>query len=237
MSNRRTGLRLFHSPVVIGTDVRLLILVKWSFVCRGGEGTVETGKVFLSRSVTPLGTREVEGIGARFTVIPKRLYVCYKLSHAFWFHIGIIPVVLALAVVEPELSFDGTQFDLTVPEDTTTSIAQKRQTVVDWYIETAREELPNRSEEYCQKLGLSDIEIGVRTLRRRWGEYEDGQVSLHWRLILAPRKIQDYVVAHELAHVNHADHSDAFWNTVGTLVPDYRERREWLRVNGAALTV
>lgn len=62
-------------------------------------------------------------------------------------------------------------------------------------------------------------------------------ITLHWRLILAPRKIQDYVVANELAHCRHDEHSDAFWNTVGTLVPDYRERREWLRVKGGTLTV
>ena len=60
---------------------------------------------------------------------------------------------------------------------------------------------------------------------------------LHWRLILAPRKIQDYVVADELVHFWQEEYSDAFWNTVGTLVPDYRDRREWLRVNGNTLAV
>ncbi|MBS8121152.1 M48 family metallopeptidase [Haloferax volcanii] len=49
--------------------------------------------------------------------------------------------------------------------------------------------------------------------------------------------IQDYVVSHELAHFKHDEHSDAFWNTVGTLVPDYRKRREWLRIKGGPLTV
>ncbi|MFC4356539.1 M48 family metallopeptidase [Halobium salinum] len=97
--------------------------------------------------------------------------------------------------------------------------------------------MPERAEEYTQKLGTNDVNIKVREIARRWGEYRSGHVVLNWRLILAPRKIQDYVVAHELAHSKHGDHSDSFWNTVGTLVPDYRERREWLRVKGNTLSV
>jgi hypothetical protein len=71
----------------------------------------------------------------------------------------------------------------------------------------------------------------------RWGEFEDDAVGLNWRLVLAPVRIQDHVLAHELAHAVHGEHDDAFWNTVGTLVPDYEDRREWLRLHGNTLTV
>lgn len=140
-------------------------------------------------------------------------------------------------VPEPVLEFDGSRFLLRIPDGEPVTVERKRQQVVDWYVGQAREELPQRADEYMQRLGVDDIEIDVRSLKRRWGEYHDGRVSLHWRLILAPRKIQNYIVAHELAHSRHAEHSDSFWNTVGTLVPDYRDRREWLRVNGQKLRV
>lgn len=140
-------------------------------------------------------------------------------------------------VVQTTLEFDGTQFHLTSPCNSDVSVDRKRQVVTDWYLEAAKRELPTRADDYMAKLGVDDIEIDVRELPRRWGEYHSGRVTLNWRLVLAPRKIQDYVVAHELAHTKHDDHSDSFWNTVGTLVPDYRERREWLRVNGTSLTV
>jgi len=140
-------------------------------------------------------------------------------------------------VLEPELRFDGTRFELVVPESTPVNTRRKQQTVVDWYVQEAAEKLPERATSYIEKLGLDEVDIEVKTLKRRWGEYRPEKVSLHWRLILAPRKIQDYVVAHELAHFKHDEHSDAFWNTVGTLVPDYQERREWLRVKGGSLTV
>jgi hypothetical protein len=138
---------------------------------------------------------------------------------------------------EPELQFDGSQFILSVPHDRDVSTRRKRQAVVDWYYTTAERELPSRADDYIAKLGLGNVDIDVRELPSRWGEYRSGGIVLNWRLILAPRKIQDYVVAHELAHSKHGDHSDSFWNTVGTLVPDYRERREWLRVHGNTLSV
>lgn len=142
-----------------------------------------------------------------------------------------------VAVPESKLQFDGTRFELLVPLNESVSTQRKQQTVVDWYLSEAAKKLPERASGYIEKLGLDDVEIEVKTLRHRWGEYQPGKIFLHWRLILAPRKIQDYVVAHELAHTKHNEHSDAFWNTVGTLVPDYRERREWLRVKGGTLTV
>lgn len=140
-------------------------------------------------------------------------------------------------ITEPDLQFVDTQFVLSVPHDRDVSIRRKRQTVVDWFHETADRELPQRADDYIAKLGLDGVTIDVRELPSRWGEYRSGRVDLNWRLILAPRKIQDYVVAHELAHFKHGDHSDSFWNTVGTLVPDYEDRREWLRLNGNTLSV
>ena len=76
------------------------------------------------------------------------------------------------------------------------------------------------------------------TLRvHRFDSVDDVSVRLNWRLLLAPVRIQDYVLVHELAHAVHDDHSSPFWNTVGSIIPDYEDRREWLRLNGNTLTV
>ncbi len=144
-------------------------------------------------------------------------------------------------VVEPRLSFDGNEFTLRVhrfdaPDDNV-SIRRKRQAVVDWYLRRAEAELPERCTGFESKLGLENVQIDVGELTGRWGEYDDGVVRLNWRLILAPVRIQDYVIAHELGHATHEDHSSAFWNTVGSLIPDYEDRREWLRLHGNTLTV
>jgi predicted metal-dependent hydrolase len=149
--------------------------------------------------------------------------------------------VVEADVSEPDISFDGQQFTMQVhrldaPSDDV-SVRRKRQAVVDWYVRRAEEDFPARSSRFESKLGLSDISIEVGEINGLWGEYNDGVVRLNWHLILAPVRIQDYVLSHELAHAVHTDHTDSFWNTVGTLVPDYKDRREWLRINGNSLTI
>jgi hypothetical protein len=144
-------------------------------------------------------------------------------------------------VPEPTLTFDGQEFTMQVhrfdaPGDTV-SIRRKRQAVVDWCIERAEREFPERTSQFEPKLGLSDVPVTVYDHPTRWGEYDEGEVRLNWRLILAPVRILDYVIAHELLHHTHEGHTDAFWNAVGALVPDYEERRTWLRLNGRTLAV
>jgi predicted metal-dependent hydrolase len=149
--------------------------------------------------------------------------------------------VVEADVSQPELSFDGQEFTLRAhrfdaPGDEV-SIRRKRQVVLDWYLCQAQEELPTRTPRFESKLGLSDTPVEVGELEGRWGEYEDGAVRLNWRLILAPVRIQDYVIVHELVHSIHDTHTDAFWNAVGSLLPDYEDRREWLRLNGNTLSL
>ena len=55
--------------------------------------------------------------------------------------------------------------------------------------------------------------------------------------MMAPSKIIDYIVVHELCHMHLGDHTDAFWNEVDKVMPDYEERKTWLRKNGAALEI
>ena len=62
-------------------------------------------------------------------------------------------------------------------------------------------------------------------------------MSFNWRLLLAPERVLDYVVWHEVCHLEILDHSPRFWALLERWCPDYREYREWLRVNGATLVL
>lgn len=149
--------------------------------------------------------------------------------------------VVEADVPQPELSFDEQTFTLGVhrldADADDVSVRRKRQAVVDWFVERAEEELPERASRFESRLGLEDVPVDVGEIDSRWGEYDDETVRLNWRLVQAPVRIQDYVIAHEFAHSMHDQHSDSFWNTVGALIPDYEDRREWLRLNGNTLTV
>ena len=149
--------------------------------------------------------------------------------------------VVEADVSEPTLSFDEQTFILRIHrfdgDVDDVSVRRKHQAVVDWFIHRAENELPSRVSRFEPQLGLDDTAVWVGEIDGRWGEYDSGTVRLNWRLILAPVRIQDYVLVHELAHAVHDEHSDAFWNTVGAVIPDYEDRREWLRVNGNTLAV
>jgi predicted metal-dependent hydrolase len=93
---------------------------------------------------------------------------------------------------------------------------------------------------YCEplaaQLGKSPNSIALRDTRSRWGSCtSNGDIMVSWRLIGAPPKVFEYVVAHELAHLIELNHSPRFWAQVGALMPDWRPARTWLKANGAML--
>lgn len=77
----------------------------------------------------------------------------------------------------------------------------------------------------------------IRNNSTRWGSYSarSRRITINFRLLLAPEEILDYVIIHELAHARVSNHSRRFWKLVGSVLPDYRDRRRWLRINGDRL--
>lgn len=85
------------------------------------------------------------------------------------------------------------------------------------------------------KVGVSPSAIEVKDIGYRWGTCTpDGRLSFHWKCMMATPKVIDYIVVHELCHLQQRDHTEAFWNEVDKVMPDYYERKIWLRANGAA---
>ena len=73
-------------------------------------------------------------------------------------------------------------------------------------------------------------------LQYRWGSCSRrGNLNFHWKCVMAPIKIIDYLVVHELAHLIYPDHSEQYWQELAKIMPDYMERKNWLRTFGAAL--
>lgn len=104
------------------------------------------------------------------------------------------------------------------------------------YIEAAKQYFPCRTAYYAELLGVSYGKITIRDQKTRWGSCSaKGNLNFNWRLMLAPPRVLDYVVVHELCHRREMNHSKAFWNTVETILPDYKELRKWLRDNGNSL--
>lgn len=108
----------------------------------------------------------------------------------------------------------------------------------DYYIARGSERINQRLNYYAPKVGVTPHAIDVRELGNRWASCSpNGNLAFHWKCMMAPQTIIDYIVVHELCHFHHLDHTDAFWNEVDKVIPNYGERKEWLRVNGAGLDV
>ena len=97
----------------------------------------------------------------------------------------------------------------------------------------AAEAIKARCRYYAPVMGVSYGTVTIREQKTRWGSCSmKGNLNFNWKLVLMPPEILDYVVVHELAHRIQMNHSAAFWAEVGKILPDYRERRQWLKVNG-----
>lgn len=102
----------------------------------------------------------------------------------------------------------------------------------DW----VRDDLANLATDKAAMIRRRIGDVRVRDTRSRWGSCaEDGNLSFCWRLVFAPREVVDYVVAHEVAHLVHFDHSPAFWRLCDRLSADMEYGRDWLKENGQSL--
>lgn len=105
-----------------------------------------------------------------------------------------------------------------------------------FYCAKGEQRIRERVAYFAPKVGVRPLAASVKELGYRWASCTKGNaLSFHWKCMMAPPKIIDYMVVHELCHMRQRDHSDAFWNEVDKVMPDYAERKMWLRKHGAAL--
>jgi predicted metal-dependent hydrolase len=105
-----------------------------------------------------------------------------------------------------------------------------------FYRRAARVEVTARLDRATALAGVRYRDLSIRAQRTRWASCSStGHMSFNWRLLLAPGRVLDYVVWHEVCHLRVLDHSPRFWALVEHHWPRYREDREWLRRHGASL--
>ncbi|WJW80459.1 SprT family zinc-dependent metalloprotease [Bartonella sp. TP] len=90
--------------------------------------------------------------------------------------------------------------------------------------------------EYSEQLGVSFKRVRFKDTRSRWGSASSlGNLSFSWRIMMAPEPIVRYLIAHEVAHLRHMNHSELFWQTCALLCPQWQEYQDWLKRNGEAM--
>jgi predicted metal-dependent hydrolase len=108
-----------------------------------------------------------------------------------------------------------------------------RELFVNWYSTRTREWVEARMEALQRRLGVPRAQCRVRDLGYRWGSCtKSGTINLHWRTILLPPRVADYVLIHELCHLQELNHGERFWNLVRRGDLEFEAKRRWLYQNG-----
>jgi predicted metal-dependent hydrolase len=131
----------------------------------------------------------------------------------------------------PSLSFNGTTFRLALSAQ-----PKGEEAFTHWYKAQAKSLFFERVQVFAVSHNFRYQKIRISSARTRWGSCSArGTLSFTYRLIMAPPEVVDYVVLHELVHTQVGNHSQKFWNRVEELMPDFKQRRAWLKKNGKYL--
>ena len=113
-----------------------------------------------------------------------------------------------------------------------------RNGIVRWLGEQGRTHLEQRANHFAGQLDVKWRNLKVKSFKTLWGSCsQKGDLAFSWRIMMAPARVADYVVAHELAHLIEFNHSSRFWHIVQSIMPDYRDQRDWLHHNSSLLNV
>ncbi len=111
--------------------------------------------------------------------------------------------------------------------------SEGRRHMVHWYQEHAGPWLAERIARFGDRVDVRAAGVEVRDLGYRWGSCGKGdKIYFHWRTVLLPPRIVEYVVVHELVHLREAHHTPEFWRQVELAMPDFPARKQWLSENG-----
>lgn len=126
------------------------------------------------------------------------------------------------------LKLSGGRFNLLRSE-----VADAREHFVRWYSEHAKTWLAVRVNEFAAGMDVSPSLIKVQDLGFRWGSCgKGGKLYFHWKTILLPARIAEYVTIHEMAHLHVPHHTPAFWLRVEHALPGYAQHKAWLAEHG-----
>nr|WP_324258522.1 SprT family zinc-dependent metalloprotease [Cellvibrio fontiphilus] len=115
---------------------------------------------------------------------------------------------------------------------------QIQQLLMRWYQQQALRLLSAKTAQLCASMGLVCSAVSVKATRSKWGHCTSrGAIQYNWNILLAPEHIVDYLVAHEVCHLRHPNHSRDFWALVASVCPSFATDRAWLKANGAQLSL
>lgn len=113
-----------------------------------------------------------------------------------------------------------------------------RTAVLTFYKKLAREEIERRIEPILKSLGVTCTRIAIKDQKRRWGSCSHlGNLNFNWRCVMMPEPVFEYIIAHEVCHLVHLNHSKAYWDLLETVCPYDKQAKLWLKQMGMLLDI
>jgi len=213
--------RARHARILVGGD-GVEVVVPRRFPMREVEPFVEEKRPWIERTLRRMRESDAELPPARLEDGGELSYLGERLG---------LRVRVERRRKRPHVARRGHTVSAAVPDLAALPDALER-----WYRRQARIEVAPRLDAATAAAGTSYESLQIRGQRTRWASCSSsGAMSFNWRLLLAPAEILDYVVEHEVAHLDVQDHSERFWSLLATRCPAWREHERWLRAHGHAL--
>lgn len=108
----------------------------------------------------------------------------------------------------------------------------------EFYKEKALLKIKERIKVHIDKFSIKPTSVKVVDLQNRWASWTPKNgLNFHWKCVMAPVKVLDYIIMHEMVHMKHPNHSADFWNELDKKMPDFREQEDWLKRNGVKMSL
>lgn len=172
--------------------------------------------------------KNIKKISASIRIAKKE----FKNGECFLYLGKDVPLFLSDAKFD-DVRFDGKKLLLSKYNKENT-----KEVFYNFYISKAEEIIINRVRFYIEKYNFKVNKIRISKANTRWGSCSiKKNININWKLIMADINIIDYVIIHELSHTIEHNHSKNFWKIVEKIIPDYKQKRIWLRKNGVFLDI
>ena len=133
---------------------------------------------------------------------------------------------------EKKVGYDSESNRIFLPKE------KSKERLVKWLKDNARRILTKVTQRKAQEMGVAYKSLSITSARTRWGTCSgDNALRYTFRLLYCPKEVIDYVVVHELAHIRHKNHSRLFWQEVEKYIPDWKNRRKWLKAHGILMEI
>ena len=171
-------------------------------------------------------------IQSKFLPLEKKLYI----NDEKFLYLGKYYKLKILKNKKYCVNIEGNFLQVNVKNEL--NILKVKKLLKEWFREKSFIYFKKETYNYAKINNLKINSVKVREYKARWGSCSNkGDISFNWRLIMAPPKIIEYVIIHELMHLKEHNHSPKYWNYVKSLYPNINEAKEWLMYNGQTLNI